>query len=92
MEIGLGFEQTKLPGSKVHDEIYYTNGKFHHKTNNAGGLEGGMTNGDTVVLKAAMKPISTLTKPLKSVDLGTKKRAKLMWSGRTSRRWKRPRS
>jgi chorismate synthase len=80
VEIGLGFEQAKLPGSKVHDEIYYLpagrhggKGKFFHKTNNAGGLEGGVTNGETVILKAAMKPISTLAKPLKSVDLATKK-------------------
>lgn len=73
VEIGLGFEQAGLPGSKVHDEIYYTAGKFSHKTNNAGGLEGGVTNGEPIVLKAAMKPISTLVKPLKSVDLKTKK-------------------
>jgi len=72
VEIGLGFEQTKLTGSKVHDEIYYEKGKFYHKTNNAGGLEGGVTNGEPIILKAAMKPISTLTKPLKSVDLITK--------------------
>jgi len=73
VEIGLGFDQAKLPGSKVHDEIYYDKGKFFHKTNNGGGLEGGVTNGETVILKAAMKPISTLAKPLKSVDLITKK-------------------
>lgn len=72
VEIGLGFEQAKLPGSKVHDEIYYKDGKFFHKTNNAGGLEGGVTNGEPIILKAAMKPISTLVKPLKSVDLKTK--------------------
>lgn len=75
VEIGLGFEQTKLSGSKVHDEIFYQGGKFSHKTNNAGGLEGGMTNGEPIILKAAMKPISTLVKPLKSVDLATKKAA-----------------
>jgi chorismate synthase len=73
VEIGLGFEQTKLPGSKVHDEILYENGRFSHKTNNAGGLEGGVTNGEPIILKAAMKPISTLVKPLKSVDLRSKK-------------------
>jgi len=72
VEIGLGFEQTKLPGSKVHDEISYENGRFRHKTNNAGGLEGGVTNGEPVILKAAMKPISTLVKPLRSVDLKNK--------------------
>jgi chorismate synthase len=73
VEIGLGFEQAKLPGSKVHDEIFFAKGKFTHRTNNAGGLEGGVTNGEVIILKAAMKPISTLTKPLKSVDLITKK-------------------
>ena len=74
VEIGLGFEQVKLPGSKVHDEIYYEKRKgFYHKTNNAGGLEGGVTNGEPVVVRAAMKPISTLRKPLKSVDLISKK-------------------
>jgi len=73
VEIGLGFDQAKLPGSKVHDEILYKEGKFSHNSNNAGGLEGGVTNGEPIILKAAMKPISTLTKPLKSVDLKTKK-------------------
>ena len=75
VEIGLGFEQTRLPGSKVHDEIFYEGGKFTHKTNNAGGLEGGITNGEPIILKAAMKPISTLVKPLKSVDMASKKPA-----------------
>lgn len=72
VEIGLGFEVALLPGSKVHDEITYREGKFHHKTNNAGGLEGGMTNGEPIILRCAMKPISTLVKPLQSVDLKTK--------------------
>ncbi|KAF0134533.1 MAG: aroC [Candidatus Saganbacteria bacterium] len=75
IEIGLGFDQAKLYGSEVHDEIIIKNGKISHKTNNAGGLEGGMTNGEPIVLRAAMKPISTLMKPLKSVDLKTKKPA-----------------
>jgi len=72
-EIGLGFESASLPGSKVHDEIFYEKGKFVHKTNNAGGIEGGITNGEPIILRAAVKPISTLKKPLKSVDLSTKK-------------------
>jgi chorismate synthase len=73
-EIGLGFAQVRMPGSKVHDEIYYQKGKgFYHKTNNAGGLEGGMTNGEPIILRAAMKPIATLKKPLKSVDLLSKR-------------------
>jgi len=72
-EIGMGFGCAKLPGSKVHDEIFYSDGKYSHKTNNAGGIEGGMTNGESVVVRAAMKPIATIKKPLKSVDLLTKK-------------------
>lgn len=75
VEFGLGFKQAELPGSKVHDEIFYENNKFIRKTNNAGGLEGGMSNGEPIIIRAAMKPISTLLKPLKSVDLKTKKEA-----------------
>lgn len=74
VEIGLGFASAGLPGSKVHDPIYYSKGKgFYHKTNNAGGIEGGMSNGEPIVLRAAMKPIPTLRKPLDSVDLESKK-------------------
>ena len=73
IEIGLGFAGASLFGSKVHDEISYTKGKFIHLSNNAGGLEGGITNGEPIVIRGAMKPISTLKKPLKSVDLKTKK-------------------
>ncbi|MFA6431941.1 MAG: chorismate synthase [Candidatus Margulisiibacteriota bacterium] len=74
VEFGLGFGATVLPGSKVHDEVFYEKGKgFFHKTNNAGGLEGGITNGEPLIIRAAMKPISTLKKPLKSVDLASKK-------------------
>lgn len=74
VEIGAGFEQAKLPGSRVHDEIFYMESRgFYHKTNHAGGLEGGITNGEAIVLRAVMKPISTLRKPLRSVDLVTKK-------------------
>jgi len=74
VEIGLGFECADLPGSKVHDEIYYSKEKgYFRKTNNAGGIEGGMTNGQPIVLRAAIKPIASLTKPLKSVDIATKK-------------------
>ncbi|OGC16051.1 chorismate synthase [candidate division WOR-1 bacterium RIFOXYA2_FULL_37_7] len=76
VEIGLGFESTRLKGSKVHDEIFYNNNKFTRGSNNAGGLEGGMTNGEPLILKAAMKPISTLLTPLNSVDIATKKPAK----------------
>ena len=73
VEIGLGFEVGGLPGSRVHDEIYYSkdNG-YYRKTNNAGGIEGGMSNGEPIIVRAAMKPIPTLYKPLKSVDILTK--------------------
>ncbi|ADU97504.1 chorismate synthase [Thermovibrio ammonificans HB-1] len=73
VEIGLGFEAARLPGSKVHDEIFYSQERgFYRLTNNAGGIEGGITNGEPIVVKAAMKPIPTLYKPLRSVDIKTK--------------------
>lgn len=74
VEIGMGFEAARRFGSEVHDEIYYDQpGKtFVRKTNNAGGLEGGITNGQPIVLRVAMKPISTLYSPKKSVDIETK--------------------
>lgn len=76
VEIGLGFGVAETPGSKMQDEIFYKKDKgFERKTNNAGGLEGGMTNGEPIILRAAVKPIATLVKPLKSVDLATKKAA-----------------
>ncbi|RKL62174.1 chorismate synthase [Thermoanaerobacteraceae bacterium SP2] len=73
VEIGLGFEATHKKGSEVHDEIFYEKGQgFYRKTNNAGGLEGGISNGCPIVVRAAMKPIPTLYKPLRSVDIKTK--------------------
>ena len=86
VEFGLGFEAARRPGSKVHDEIGYdaagrdapTLG-FTRATNHAGGIEGGMTNGQPVVVRGAMKPISTLGKPLASVDLNTRERAEAGW-------------
>jgi chorismate synthase len=72
VEIGLGFETAKRKGSQVHDEIYYESNLFYHKTNNAGGLEGGISNGEMIVIKGAMKPIPTLSTPLKSVDFISK--------------------
>jgi chorismate synthase len=72
VEVGMGFETAALKGSKVHDEIRYNNKAFLRPTNNAGGIEGGMSNGERLIFSAAMKPISSLSKPLKSVDLGTK--------------------
>lgn len=74
VEIGLGKEVADRPGSEVHDEIFYEAGVgFVHKTNRAGGITGGMTNGAPVVVRGALKPISTLYKPLHSVDIRTKK-------------------
>lgn len=71
-EIGGGFRLAGMPGSMVHDEIYFEEFTgFHRRTNNAGGLEGGMTNGEPLVARAAMKPIPTLTKPLRSVDVSS---------------------
>ncbi len=73
VEIGLGFDNARRLGSEVHDEIFYDAKKgYCRKENNAGGLEGGMSNGENIVVKAAMKPIPTLYKPLKSVDVNTK--------------------
>ncbi|MEI6703859.1 MAG: chorismate synthase [Deltaproteobacteria bacterium] len=70
VEIGIGFAAARQPGSKVHDEISYS-GTYYRETNNAGGIEGGMSNGEPIVLRAAMKPIPTLYKPLRSVDIRT---------------------
>jgi chorismate synthase len=70
VEVGIGFEAARRPGSKVHDEISYNDG-YYRNSNNAGGIEGGMSNGEPIVLKAAMKPIPTLYKPLRSVDIST---------------------
>ncbi len=73
VEFGMGFEAAGLPGSKVHDPIVYNSG-YARLTNNAGGIEGGMSNGETIVIKAAMKPIPTLYTPLESVDIRTKEK------------------
>ncbi|QDU98474.1 chorismate synthase [Lignipirellula cremea] len=79
VEIGLGFESARRPGSQVHDPIIFDAEKTHETslgytrpTNNAGGLEAGMTNGQPLVIRAAKKPISTLRKPLESINLATK--------------------
>ena len=79
VEIGLGFEAARRRGSQVHDAIGYDKGDKHgpslgyvRPTNNAGGLEAGMTNGQPLVIRAAKKPISTLRKPLDSINLTTK--------------------
>ncbi|MDD6381777.1 chorismate synthase [Mitsuokella jalaludinii] len=70
VEIGAGFTCGLLPGSQIHDEVFLDDeGNPYRKTNRAGGLEGGMTNGEDVVVRAVMKPIPTLMKPLHSVDI-----------------------
>ena len=84
VEVGLGFEMSRRSGSEVMDEIFYLpdkslrvkkgrRGEFLRKTNNSGGIEGGMSNGMPIILRAAMKPIPTLRRPLRSVDINTKK-------------------
>ena len=82
VEIGLGFEAARRPGSQVHDPIHFDESQrdspnlgYTRPTNNAGGLEGGMTNGQPLIVRAAKKPISTLAKPLASVNLETKEEA-----------------
>lgn len=73
VEVGLGFEAARRRGSGVHDEIFHDPLRgFYRQTNNAGGLEGGMTNGGALVVRAAMKPIATLYRPLRTVDICTK--------------------
>jgi chorismate synthase len=76
VEIGLGFAVAGFPGSKAHDEIFIENDKWTRHSNNAGGFEGGITNGEPIVIKAAVKPIATIAKPLNSVDLITKEPVK----------------
>ena len=82
VEIGLGFEAARRVGSRVHDPIQFDPDRmgdatlgYVRTTNHAGGLEAGMTNGQPLVIRAAMKPISTLRKPLESIDLNTKEAA-----------------
>ncbi|MFF3022661.1 chorismate synthase [Gottfriedia sp. NPDC057948] len=73
VEFGIGFEAGSLPGSEVHDEIAYSEEQGYYRlSNRAGGFEGGMTTGMPIVVRAVMKPIPTLYKPLKSVDIETK--------------------
>ncbi len=78
VEIGEGFGGAARPGSEVHDEIFYDADAegYYRKSNHAGGIEGGISNGMPIVVRAAMKPISTLMQPLNSVDMPTKQAAK----------------
>jgi chorismate synthase len=74
VEVGLGFRMAELPGSQVHDPIGVSGHapwRYSRPTNNAGGLEGGITNGEPLVLRAAMKPIATMRRPMASVDMAT---------------------
>lgn len=75
VSFGKGFAIGKLSGSDAHDEIYYDNG-YYRKTNRAGGIEGGMTNGEPVIINGVMKPIPTLGNPLLTVNMETKKEVK----------------
>ena len=74
IEIGAGFGEAEKLGSEVHDEIGHDGEKFIRYTNNAGGIEGGMSNAQPIVIRMAMKPIPTLIKPLRSVDIRTKEK------------------
>ena len=77
--IGEGFDLAGVRGSGAHDEIFWDEERgFYRETNRAGGLEGGMTTGDPLVVRAAMKPLPTLTKPLRSVDIASKEPAQAL--------------
>jgi chorismate synthase len=77
--IGEAWDVAGRPGSEAHDEIFWSEERgYHRETNHAGGLEGGMTNGQPLSVRAAIKPISTLTKPLRSVDTETKEPAQAL--------------
>jgi chorismate synthase len=72
VSIGDGFEVAGMPGSQAHDEIFYDEARgYYRETNRAGGVEGGMTTGAPLVVRGSMKPLPTLTKPLRSVDIAT---------------------
>ncbi len=72
VEIGLGFEAARRPGHQVHDEIMWEDDRYQRRTNRAGGLEGSVTTGMPLIIRGAMKPIPTMIKPLKTVDMVTK--------------------
>ena len=79
VSLGEGWEVSGRPGSEAHDEIFWNEERgWYRETNRAGGLEGGMTNGEPLVVQAAIKPISTMTQPLRSVDTETKEPAEAM--------------
>ena len=72
IQFGDGFSSCYKKGSQVHDEIFWKDNKYDRGSNNAGGIEGGISNGQNIVMEIGMKPIPTLIKPLKSVDINTK--------------------
>jgi len=74
VDFGAGFDGSRRPGSQFHDEIEHQGGRYRHLSNRAGGITGGMTNGEPVDLRVALKPISTMKKPLQSVDLRSKEK------------------
>jgi chorismate synthase len=77
--LGDGFDLAGRPGSEAHDEIFYSDERgYYRETNRSGGLEGGMTTGEPLVARVAMKPIPTLTKPLRSVDIATREPAQAL--------------
>ncbi|MEI6447426.1 MAG: chorismate synthase [Actinomycetes bacterium] len=77
--IGDGFDLAGKPGSEAHDEVFHDEQRgYYRETNRAGGLEGGMTNGEDLIVRAAMKPLPTLTKPLRSVDISTREPAQAL--------------
>jgi len=71
VEFGPAFANARLPGTQVHDEIFIEDGRLVRRTNRAGGFEGGITTGEPIVARVAMKPIATTLTPLRSVDLAT---------------------
>ncbi len=71
VSVGMGAECADLPGSRVHDEIYLTDGRLGRRTNNAGGIEGGVSNGEDIIIRAALKPIPTVMRGLNTVDIRT---------------------
>jgi chorismate synthase len=74
VEFGAGFAGAARRGSEFHDEIDFQDGRFMHLTNRAGGVTGGMTNGEPIDVRVALKPISTMKKPMRSIDLNTKEK------------------
>jgi chorismate synthase len=79
VSVGEAWDVAARPGSQAHDEIFYSEERgYHRETNHAGGVEGGMSNGEPLIVQGALKPISTLTKPLRSVDTETKEPAQAL--------------